>query len=226
MDKKVCDVLNRKVPVYERSGPGGRYPYIKGEDVVSRANEAFEHSWSSEVITVEEKHDFILVHVRVSVYDTVLCREFHHDGFGSAQIARTKPDPSRNDPGKIIDLGNNYKSAYTIALKKALEQFGIGLGEDNDDSDTDTNKPGPTNSYYHNKPTTTQTHKPASSTTAVAAKPPVASPTPSPAAPQPTPNKAPTNLPASVSNVENGAKINAIQAGAIRNLSRIRNVGK
>jgi hypothetical protein len=104
----------------------------KGIDVLKQLNKAFAHCWSSEVVSSEEVHGQILVQASVSVFidgDVVV-----HHGFASAAIAR------KNE--KVIDIGNAYKSAYTGAIKKAAEQFGIGLGAS--DGSAGPSKPAPT----------------------------------------------------------------------------------
>lgn len=115
----ICEVLNEELPTYQRRGNGGTYSYVKGEDVVRQLNKAFNHGWSSEVIKDEEKYNQVLILVSLTVFvggDTIV-----HHGFGSAPIAK------HTKTGEILDIGNTYKSAYTTALKKAAEQFGIGL---------------------------------------------------------------------------------------------------
>lgn len=136
--KEVCDILNEELTVYTRKGPGGSYPYHKGSDVIKQMNKAFGHNWSSTVVTEQEKHNQILILVSVSVQGLDGIVATHH-GFGSALLAK------KRDTGEVIDVGNSYKSAYTTALKKACEQFGIGLtGEDVSDAN---NTPVPSGGY-------------------------------------------------------------------------------
>jgi len=124
-DSSVCDILRKPLQEHSRRGPGGSYSYHKGSDVIRRLNEAFGHAWSSERLEERVIDDQVLILVSIYVVnkdgDTVT-----HQGYGSAQIARHKGNSA------MIDLGNSYKSAYTNALKKAAEQFGIGLGDDED----------------------------------------------------------------------------------------------
>jgi hypothetical protein len=42
------------------------------------------------------------------------------DGFGGQKIKRTKA-------GEIVDLGDEFKGAFSDALKKAAQQFGVAL---------------------------------------------------------------------------------------------------
>jgi hypothetical protein len=118
--KEIQEVLREKLTVHKRQGGGTTYDYFKGEDILKQLNKAFGHAWSSEVISAEEVHGQILIQASVSVFvegDSVV-----HHGFGSAHIAK------KRGTEQVIDIGNSYKSAYTGAIKKAAEQFGIGLG--------------------------------------------------------------------------------------------------
>lgn len=131
LNEKICDKLNKPVPTHTRQGQGGTFSYHKGSDVIRRLNEAFSHCWSSEKLETEVVEDQVLMLVALSVFidgDTVM-----HHGYGSADIARGRGN------SKIMNIGNTYKSAFTNALKKAAEQFGIGL----EDESTVSNKPAP-----------------------------------------------------------------------------------
>ena len=117
---EIKKVLQEELKTHSRKGPGGSYDYYKGEDVIKQLNKAFGHCWSSEVVNADEMHGQILIQASVWTFmdgDTVT-----HHGYGSAQI------PVNKATNKVIDIGNAYKSAYTGAIKKAAEQFGIGLG--------------------------------------------------------------------------------------------------
>ena len=125
LPEEVRNILNKPLTTHKRKGPGGSYSYHKGSDVIRRLNQAFGHSWSSERVEASIIEDQVLLLVNLTVYtegDTII-----HHGYGSAPIAR------RTSDNKVIDIGNAYKSAFTNALKKAAEQFGIGLGEEEDD---------------------------------------------------------------------------------------------
>lgn len=133
---KMIEVLTEDLPVHQRKGPGGTYPYIKGEDVIRQLNKAFGHAWSSEVIKSEEVYGQVLVMISLSVRPENSLQPIVHQGYGSAAIAK------KRDTNEVIDIGNTYKSAYTGALKKAAEQFGIGLGKDSEDATDAQNSPG------------------------------------------------------------------------------------
>jgi len=109
-------ILTKPVNVYTRQGPGGiKYPYLKGEDVVSRLNAAFYFEWSSKVSVEAVTEAFVVVKVSLE-YKGII-----KEAYGGAQIMMKK------DTKEPVDLGNAYKSASTNGLKKAAEQFGIGL---------------------------------------------------------------------------------------------------
>ena len=143
LNENTCDTLRKPLASFTRRGQGGNFSYHKGSDVIRRLNEAFGHSWSSEKLEAEVIEDQVLMLVSISVFaegDVIT-----HQGYGSADIAR-----GRND-GKIVNIGNTYKSAFTNALKKAAEQFGIGLGDEDEEvvSSTPSTTPysKPTQSY-------------------------------------------------------------------------------
>lgn len=142
--EEVREVLKRPLTPHTRRGPGGSYTYFKGSDVLNRLNEAFDHGWSSERLEEKVIEDQVLMLVALTVMTKEGDSVCHH-GYGSAEIARNKA-------GKPINIGNTYKSAFTTALKKAAEQFGIGLGEDEEEMPGDAGKPS---SGSYNSPTPT-----------------------------------------------------------------------
>lgn len=140
LNETTRDILRKPLTSHQRRGPGGNYSYHKGSDVIARLNDAFGHCWSSERVEVEVIEDQVLILVCLTVYiegDAVV-----HHGYGSADIAR-----GRND-NKIVNIGNSYKSAFTNALKKAAEQFGIGLGEEESVRESVRTAPTATSNYH------------------------------------------------------------------------------
>jgi hypothetical protein len=120
MDEKTRKALNKEMEIHTKPGPKGmKYSFVTGKDVISRLNEAFEHDWSSEVIEEKVTPEHIVMRVRIKYGQT------YHEGYGGAPVALYAQGPN---VGKPVDLSNSYKAAYTSALKKAAEQFGIGLG--------------------------------------------------------------------------------------------------
>lgn len=140
---EIQKILQEDLKVHTRKGAGATYNYFKGEDVIKQLNKAFDHCWSSEVISSEEVHGQILIQASVSVFvegDVVV-----HHGFGSSSIARNRKD------NNVIDIGNSYKAAYTGAIKKAAEQFGIGLGGSTGSSSAAPTEPKTPNSAAQHK---------------------------------------------------------------------------
>lgn len=100
---------------------GASLTYIPISEVVNRLNRVLGvDGWSSEIIRCERDAldpDFIVAHVRITASSLNYVVK---DGFGGQKIKRT-----RN--GDIVDLGDEFKGAVSDALKKAAQQFGVGL---------------------------------------------------------------------------------------------------
>lgn len=125
MDDVTIKHLYAPFELKKRKGLGGMtFDYISSDDVIDRMNKTFLGAWRTEVIHEERLDDSVLVRVRVHVHDSVTGKEFFHDGYGSAVIARYSNGPNK---GNIIDLGNAYKSAESMAIRNACTRFGVGL---------------------------------------------------------------------------------------------------
>lgn len=102
---------------------GATLTYIPVSEVITRLNQVFGvDGWSSEIIRCERDAldpEFIVAHVRLSLTFGEW-RGISKDGFGGQKIKRTKA-------GEIVDLGDEFKGAVSDALKKAAQQFGVGL---------------------------------------------------------------------------------------------------
>ena len=123
VDSTVIEALNRPMKFEERAGPGRKaYRYVKGEDVIERLNEAFSHEWSSEVVEEKVNENFIVLRIKLSVW-IADGRVIYKEAYGGSSIMKSR------STGEVIDLSNSFKSAFTGALKKAAEQFGIALKE-------------------------------------------------------------------------------------------------
>lgn len=103
---------------------GTSLTYIPVSEVITRLNQVFGvQGWSSEIIRCERDAldpDFIVAHVRLTLGYESEWGGIHKDGFGGQKIKRTKA-------GDIVDLGDEFKGAVSDALKKAAQQFGVGL---------------------------------------------------------------------------------------------------
>jgi len=125
MDKKVIEILTGDIKEYYKPGPGRmKFRYVKGEDVISRLNLAFDHNWSSRVEKVTESGNQIIVLISIEAGGAT------HHGFGGAEVAVY--NSGHQKAGQPVDISNSYKAAYTNALKKAAEQFGVGLQSEDD----------------------------------------------------------------------------------------------
>jgi len=107
---------------------GTRLTYIPVSEVITRLNRVFGvGGWSSQIISCKRDEldpDYIVASVtlsaRVADSNDVTGGWISHDGIGGQKIKRTKN-------GDIVDLGDEMKGAVSDALKKAAQQFGIGL---------------------------------------------------------------------------------------------------
>ena len=101
---------------------GTRLTYIPVSEVITRLNRVLGvENWNSTIVSCYRDQldpDYIVAHVRV---DAVIGgRVVEKDGIGGQKIKRTKN-------GEIVDLGDEMKGAVSDALKKAVQQFGVGL---------------------------------------------------------------------------------------------------
>lgn len=138
------ELLNELYRPFEniKEKPGsGKYKYVPITDVIDRMNRVFEGNWTSEVIDSEVVEDNILVRVRVYVKDNG--NTYYHEGYGSSQIARFSYGDKK---GQAVNIGNNYNSAKSLAIKAACKKWGVALFiEDNpyDEEFLEAGTPGP-----------------------------------------------------------------------------------
>jgi len=107
---------------------GRSLTYLPIAEVINKMNKVIGvGNWSSEVIDVRRDAldpDWVIAHVRVTV--TMPHPQINerivatYDGVGGQQVKRKKT-------GDIVDLGDEFKGAVSDALKKALQQIGLGL---------------------------------------------------------------------------------------------------
>lgn len=127
--KQLSEKFPDNVEAQVRKG-SANLTYIPYAEVVSRANHVLGYDrWSSEIVRVwrdETDPDFVLAHVRVSVQND--------DGTFVRRDAMGGQKCNRKSTGDLIDLGDDFKGATSDALKKALQQLGIGLYLARDDA--------------------------------------------------------------------------------------------
>lgn len=104
------------------SKSGRSLTYIPISEVIARLNNVIGvENWSSEIVSCGrdplDPH-WVIAHVRVTarIEEKVVTK----DGVGGQQVKMTKA-------GQILDLGDEFKGAMSDALKKAVQQLGIGL---------------------------------------------------------------------------------------------------
>ena len=93
---------------------GGTLDYIEGHTVIKRLNDAFEGSWSFQVISHEVQGDEVIVLGKLKA-----------DGITKTQFGSSRV--TRNAEGEIVSLGDDFKAASTDALKKTATLLGVGL---------------------------------------------------------------------------------------------------
>jgi len=103
---------------------GASLTYIPVSEVITRLNKVLGVTkWSFEIISCGRDAldpEYIVAHVRITVYLDEGYGMIARDGFGGQKIKRTKA-------GEIVDLGDEMKGAVSDALKKAAQTFGVGL---------------------------------------------------------------------------------------------------
>lgn len=97
--------------------------FIPVSEVINRLNKVLGvDSWSSEVLRLErDSHETDEIIAHVSITADIAGKRVVKHGVGGTSIKRIK------STGKPVDLGNSFKMAVSDALKKAAQQFGIGL---------------------------------------------------------------------------------------------------
>lgn len=124
MSKDLSEPFAHEVEKILKKG-GASLVYIPVSEVINRLNKVFGFDgWSSEIIKCERDQldpDFVVACVRLTTFiDGDRFGTVSKEGYGGQKIKRMKT-------GDIVDLGDEFKGAVSDALKKAAQQFGIGL---------------------------------------------------------------------------------------------------
>ena len=115
------DILEAPFPpelVKSRPGSfGNSLSYIEGHTVIGRLNEAFEGSWSFEIVSHQILEEEVLV-----------LAKFRAEAAGVVKMSWGSSKITRNDrTGQQVSIGDDLKAAATDALKKAATLLGVGL---------------------------------------------------------------------------------------------------
>lgn len=121
MENVIFDGFYEKLPVKQRQGRGGVYPYVSADDVTDRMNRLFKGNWTSMVTFQDMVEGQIIIRVRVEATDPETGRVYSHEGFGG------------HTPSSADEAGNGFKSAYSKALVNAVRRWGVGLFLSDDD---------------------------------------------------------------------------------------------
>lgn len=135
LSNKALGVVTRSLPkdkIKQRPGKGGMtFNYISADLVIDLLNEAFEHTWSTCIVSREVIDDTAVVGLELTVPSSNTDVPIRKQQFGSCDI------------GRGMGPGEAFKGAASDALKKAATLLGIGLElyQDDDTSSTPTRLP-------------------------------------------------------------------------------------
>lgn len=105
-----------------RENTAKRLTYVPVAEVIARLNRVLGvQNWSTEIIRTwrEPDHpDWVISQVRLSI--RIGTQTIVREGIGGQQVKFRKS-------GDVVDLGDEYKGAYSDALKKAAQSLGVGL---------------------------------------------------------------------------------------------------
>lgn len=104
---------------------GQSLDYIPVAEVISRMNSVLgTGNWSDTIETIyrDEATDSVIAHVRVTA--TIDGHTCVADGVGGSDVKRYA---SGKNQGNAMGLGDDFKSAYSDALKKACQRLGVAL---------------------------------------------------------------------------------------------------
>ena len=118
LNEQALSVVTRSIPkeqIKQRPGKAGMtFNYISAAVVIQLLNEAFEHSWSTTILSSAIHTDTVVVGLELTI-----CNDdgnyIHKQQFGSC------------DMGRGMGPGEAFKGAASDALKKAATLLGIGL---------------------------------------------------------------------------------------------------
>lgn len=120
-EKQVIQMVQKTPPqhVYQRPGKGGQvWNYVTGNYVEKVLNFTFGWNWDFEIVAHGKEGDLVWVHGKLTVKSPD-GRSISKSQFGRADIKYIKGTQ------RMLDYGNDLKSASTDALKKCASLLGI-----------------------------------------------------------------------------------------------------
>lgn len=118
------DILVRPFPkevIKQKEGKKGKtFSYVEPAEVIERLNEAFSFKWSWKILSHQVINRQVFCQGRLTVRidgETVI-----KEAFGSQEIEYLKGTQT-----PVNELGNDFKSASSDAMKKAASMLGVGL---------------------------------------------------------------------------------------------------
>lgn len=123
--------------VKTRRGPGGKQlSYVAVSAYIKRLNEVFGDGWSFELTSREQFEDHVLVEGRLVAGRVI------KSGIGGAELRR-------HQDGKVMSLGDAFKSASSDCLKRCARLWGVGLALYGDEDEaTQRSSPGPSTPIF------------------------------------------------------------------------------
>jgi hypothetical protein len=115
MNRQLLEKPFEPAQIRQRKGRNGMLDYVEGHSVIHRLNEALDGQWSFEIVQHEIREEEVLVLAKLTAEGITKM------AFGGSQVTRER------EPGALISLGDDLKSASTDCLKKCATFLGVGL---------------------------------------------------------------------------------------------------
>ena len=116
MDTEIIEQEFAKGLIKTRKGGfGNELSYVETPEYIKRLNSAFDYQWSFEVLDERIESGFVVVKGKLTAEGISKVQ------YGTSQVTVNKKS------GDISQIGDDYKSAASDALKKCCSLFGIGL---------------------------------------------------------------------------------------------------
>lgn len=126
-EEALSNLITKSTPkdvIFQKPARGGsnELDYVPGWWFIDQLNSLFAFNWSFQIVkeVVDDKIGQVWVSGRLTIplgSDTII-----KENFGSSDI---KKYSKGNNQGRIIDIGDDLKSAATDALKKCCSQLGL-----------------------------------------------------------------------------------------------------